>query len=452
MKHAPLHRYLTANRRLATPNANKSIATTATWILLALVSGSEAFAQVTSGQPSDGTPSSGGFFTLGAGSEPLVGFSRSVVKFEGLLARSDGETLSIELPDQRVIRFQLNEHTLFTPDGPPGRLSAFRITDVVSVEAAAESKGYFLARNVRFVRKPSAAEQAEVLQCPESSYRSENNVIDNAAVDPKQDSRKLNLMAKPAPLLETGEPKPTPGAVGDDLIPSIRRRVNEAFERLPTFRARQVTSMFHSTDKKVKWVPNGVIAAEVAYEGEQETYSEIQVDGKRPANAPLTGDSEYMRSFNNAWSTGDFETLAHCVFAGLEDSDFHKAATEHGDQGDLAVYEFAGGRASTCVAVRSQSQIAYPSYRGSFKVKPQTQEVVHVELEATDMPKAFPLDRAERSVDFGAVHIGPEQYLLPTTGYWFGCYRNSYNCFLNRVDFHDYRHFSSNSVIRFAGN
>lgn len=143
----------------------------------------------------------------------------------------------------------------------------------------------------------------------------------------------------------------------------------------------------------------------------------------------------------------------HKNWPGLQDSDFHKAGTEHSDKGDFAVHEFTGSRASTCVAVQSASQIAYPSYRGSAKVKPQTEEVMHVELEATEVPEGFPLDRAERSVDIGLVRIGTEQYLLPATGYWFGCYRNSYACFLNRVDFRDYRRFSSDSVVRFsAGN
>jgi hypothetical protein len=403
---------------------------TATWMFLAIVSGVEAFAQVISDHGSDEAPS-------------------GAVKFEGALARADGQTLSIELPDERVIRFQLNDQTRYMPDGPSGRLAAFRIADVVSVQAESSGNGLFVARSVRFVRKPSAAEQAEVLQSPEMYYRPDENAIEGAAVDPQGDNRRLSLVAKPEPILERAEDKAEPGAAGDDLLTSVRRRVNEAFERLPNFRARLVASMFHSTTKKVKWVPNGVIAAEVAYEG-KESYSEIQVDGKRPANAPATGDAEYMRSFNNAWSEGDFESIAHCVFAGLEDSDFHKAETEHGSDGDLVVYEFAGSRASTCVAVRSDSQIAYPSYRGSLKIKPQTAEVVHVELEATDMPKGFPLDRAERSVDFGLTQIGTEQYLMPTTGYWFGCYRNTYACFLNRVDFRNYRRFGSDSVVRFS--
>jgi hypothetical protein len=425
---------------------------TATWIFLAMVSGSEAFAQAVSNQSSDETPAAGAVFKVGPTSGQLSGSSpKGAEKFEGVLARSDGQTLSIELQDERVIRFQLNEHTRYAPDGPEGRLAAFRIADVVSVQAEADSKGYFVARSVRFVRKPSAAEQADVLQCPEMNYRVDDNVIEGATVDPRRDNRKLSLVAKPAPILESVEDKASPGAASDDLIPAIRRRVNEAFGRLLNFRAKEVTSMFHSTDKKVKWVPNGVIAAEVAYDGDHESYSEIQVDGKRPASAPTIANADYMRSFNNAWSTGDFESLAHCVFSGLEDSDFHKAETEHGSDGDLLVYEFAGGRASTCVAVLSQSQVAYPPYRGSFKVKPQTQEVMHVELEATEMPKGFPLDRAERSVDFGPVQIGTEQYLLPTTGYWFGCYRNSYSCFLNRVDFRNYRRFSSDSVVHFSG-
>jgi len=276
-----------------------SMTRTVTWIFLAMVSGLEARAQVVPSQSSDEAPA-GGFFTSGVASEQPSGSSKGAVKFEGLLARSDGVTLSVELADERVIRFQLNAGTRYMPDGPSGRLAAFRITDVVSVQAEADANGYLAARSVRFVRKPSASEQSEVLQCPEMHYRWEANVIEGATVAPEQDSRKLSLVAKPGPILESTEDKATAGAAGDDLIRAVRRRVNEAFGRLPNFRAKEITSMFHSTDKKAKWVPNGVIAAEVADEGGREAYSEIQVDGKRPANAPPIGDAEYMRSFNNA--------------------------------------------------------------------------------------------------------------------------------------------------------
>jgi hypothetical protein len=304
---------------------------TTTCIFFALVSGLEALAQVRSDQPLDQTRSSDGS-------------RRKLVSFEGLLARSDGDTLSIELADQRVMRFKVDTKTRYLPEDASGRLAAFRVTDVVEVKADMAEKGYSLARSVRFVRRPTADEETEILQSPEVNYRQEDSVLASAPLDPARDTRKLSLVAKPNPISRIAElPSPNSksaagaGAEGD-LIASIRLRVDEAFERLPNFRAKLVTSMFHSTTKQVKWVPNGVIAAEVAYEGGREQYSEIQVNGKRPSSAPITGDAEYMRSFNNAWSTGDFETISHCVFSGLDDPDFHKARIERDADGELAIY------------------------------------------------------------------------------------------------------------------
>ena len=433
-----------------------------TGVSLASFIAAGAFAQPTSDKSTEPIQPAGRLIITGTGSFGLPGTSsgsssHKMLRYEGLLARADGQTLSIELADQRVIRFRLDSKTRYLRAGAVEHLSGLRIADVVEIKAEEAERGYALARLVSFLRKPTADEEAEVLQSPEVNYRHEENVIESIDIDPARDTRRLSLVAKPEALRTASElDPPAPNSAGpsgseDNLIASIRARVNSAFESLPNFRAKLVTSMFHSSTKAVKWVPNGVIAAEVAYEGRDEEYSEIQVNGKRPPTAPTIADSEYMRSFNNAWSSGDFETISHCVFAGLQDSDFHKAGTERDAQDELAVYEFSGSRASTCVAVRSESQVAYPSYKGSLKVRTQTGDVVHVELEATNMPSGFPLDRAERSVDFGPVRVGTEQYLLPTTGYWFGCYRDSYNCFLNRMDFQNYRHFKSDSVVRFDG-
>jgi len=375
----------------------------------------------------------------------------------------------MELPDQRVLRFLLDDQTRYKPDGPAEKLTAFRVADVVAVDAEVDSKGFLLARAVRFVRKASPNEQAEILQSPEIMQRWRENVLSSNSLDPAGDDRKLSLVIKPnsitdraedsAPGLRRAEflqpgPKqaaeaPRAGAVEDDLISLVRRTVNAAFERLPNLRAKQVTSLFHSTSKPIKWIPDSVVAAEVAYEEERESYSDIHIDGKRPNGAPETGDSDYMRSLDKAWSTGDFETISHCVFSELEDSDFRKVRTEHRDDGDVITYEFTGQRSSGCVGLKFKSEVAYPAYKGLLKVRAQTREVLHVELQATEIPKAFPLDVAERSVDLGRVGIGDEQYRLPTTGYWFGCFRGSYSCFMNRMDFRDYRRFEADSNVRF---
>jgi hypothetical protein len=273
-----------------------------------------------------------------------------------------------------------------------------------------------------------------------------------------QDDRRLRLVAKPAAISDREErpvrsrrlPTEARRESGDDLIPSARGIVQSAFEGLPNFRAKQVTSMFHSASKPVKWIPDGVVAAEIGYEEQRESYSDIRKNGKRPANAPDTGDSGYMRSLDIAWSSGDFETISHCVFSELEDSDFHRSGMEHGEHGDAVLYDFSEHGSSVCIALKFKSQIAYPSYKGNLKVDAATHQVLHVELEATDIPAAFPLDRAERSLDLSTVRIGAAEYGLPATGYWFGCFRNSYSCFLNRMDFRDYRRFESESSVQFG--
>lgn len=376
--------------------------------------------------------------------------------FEGVLVRSDGQTLSIELRDTRIVRFRVNAATVYATDGGSSRLTDFRTADFVAVQAEPANRGYLLAVAVTYLRKASAEEEAEVLESPELNYRREESVILSVSIDPAQDTRRLSLVAKPDALASAAElttaPAPSVGS-GDALIASIRGKVENAFEHLPNFRANLITSMFHSNARHVTWVPTGVISAEIAYEGNNEQFSNVEVNGRRPPSAPDTADSEYMRSFNNAWSTGDFETIAHCVFDRLQDSDFHRVDVQRHVNEGVAVYEFAGSRASTCVAVRSESQVAYPSYKGSLKVSMKTGNVTHVELEATHIPSGFPLDRAERSVDFSEVGVGNQRFLLPTTGYWFGCYRNSYYCFMNRLDFRDYRHFESDTKVKFvAGN
>ncbi len=54
--------------------------------------------------------------TLASAAWPF-GPPQSIVKFQGLLARADGETLSMELPDRRIIRFLVDRQTSYLAEG-----------------------------------------------------------------------------------------------------------------------------------------------------------------------------------------------------------------------------------------------------------------------------------------------------------------------------------------------
>jgi len=85
-----------------------------------------------------------------------------------MLAHSDGETLSIELPDQRDVRFLLNDQTRYKPERGPDQLSEFYVTDVVRVDS-------------------------EVVM-----QRWRASVLRGQSVDVAQDDRRLSLVAAPA--------------------------------------------------------------------------------------------------------------------------------------------------------------------------------------------------------------------------------------------------------------
>ncbi len=368
-----------------------------------------------------------------------LGMPHSKLALEGWMVCSDGKSLSIELSDQRVIRFQLDSKTQYLPERGSPSLASFRMADFVRIEGRIDDKGLVTAQSVRFLRRPATAEQLEVSQSPEVMQAWRENVLAGRDLDEAADDRKLSLVSKPEPV----------GLGSQTLISRVRQSVEDQFENLPTLRAKQITSMFRSTSKPLKWVPDGVVTNEVAYEDEREAYSGLTVNGKQLPGTPETVNADFMRSMDKAWSTGDFKTISHCVFGELADADFTPAGTTQSNGETLAVFDFRGHRSSGCIGVNFRSEIAYPAFKGSLQVRPQTGELLHVELEATEIPAAFPLDRAERSVDFSVVRIGASNYLLPKTAYWFGCFRNTYSCFLNRVDFRDYRRFEVDSTVQF---
>src|ERR1700733_7479719 len=120
---------------------SKFVPRAATWGWLA-IAGVAAFAQGIL-RPATHAPASPGW---------PFGPPHSKVTLEGLLAHSDGTTLSMQLSDRRVIRYQLNPHTRYQAEGGSEDLSALQVSDLVSVESEVDSQGYLDARLVHFVR------------------------------------------------------------------------------------------------------------------------------------------------------------------------------------------------------------------------------------------------------------------------------------------------------------
>ncbi len=78
---------------------------------------------------------------------------------------------------------------------------------------------------------------------------------------------------------------------------------------------------------------------------------------------------------------------------------------------------------------------------------PKTARVLRIEMQARNLPRDFPMDTVESSVDYSYVMIGERSVLLPVHAESLGCERASGTCSHNLIDFRSYREFKSQIKI-----
>ena len=73
--------------------------------------------------------------------------------------------------------------------------------------------------------------------------------------------------------------------------------------------------------------------------------------------------------------------------------------------------------------------------------------VLRIEMQARSIPEEFPLNTVEWVVDYEFVRIGTQQFLLPVHAENLSCWRGSFTCARNTINFRNYRKFTSESQI-----
>jgi len=91
-----------------------------------------------------------------------------------------------------------------------------------------------------------------------------------------------------------------------------------------------------------------------------------------------------------------------------------------------------------------------PAYRGSVWIDKQTGDVLRIEMQAKEIPEAFPEISVETAVDYDSIRLGtPEQFLLPVHSEALSCWRGSNDCQRNVIEFRNYHKFTGESNIEF---
>lgn len=224
----------------------------------------------------------------------------------------------------------------------------------------------------------------------------------------------------------------------DDLLARAEVAAFEFNEKLPSFICDQFVSRYESKTLKPDWKLQDRVQLELAYTKGKEEYRNIRINGK-----PLKKGSPEE---SGSWSTGDFGTTLVSIFSSTRPEDFRLRGDSDAAGLKATVYDFSVPKE------RSQWTIRYgyavkPAHEGALWIDPDSARVLRIEMSSRRLPTNYDIDKVEMTVDYGWVDIAGTRYLLPVRSENLACFRGTFTCTRNEIEFKNYRKFQVESQV-----
>jgi hypothetical protein len=233
---------------------------------------------------------------------------------------------------------------------------------------------------------------------------------------------------------------PMPTHPDDAVIAKAREAAANFLESLPRFAVKQNTTRYVQEQARGQWQAQDVVTANLAFKDGSENYTDIKVNNKPSNKAETTG----------LHTTGEFGTIMNNLFDPDTGANFTKA-TQVQIRGHKAWrYAFSVIRTRSDFRVETPSQLFYTPYEGTVWIDADTFRLLRIEMQATELPKAFPFDTVEMNIDYDYIRLeGSAQFLLPTETEALNCIRGTPVCMKNTTSFRNYVKFDAKSDIIF---
>jgi predicted transcriptional regulator len=401
-------------------------------------------------------PGGGNSRGSGKNSDNRQSASQPSETYRGVVRKLDASSMDLEIEDTRFLIIDFSNANPKPPD--------LRVGDGLDVTATADKEGNFHATSVQFNRdiaqtindRDGIALQQEgrtgppptILVRPDSS--SANSADDSGPPvlkhgkpaarastaipddDPPNTPSRTNTAPEPA------RPAANPHLA---LIEKAREVASRFLQGLPNYVVQESATRYVSETRQPSWNVVDVVSAEVVFEENRESYRNLQINGKPSKKPPEE---------SGAWSTGEFGTILGNLFSPYTDADFKFAQDDTIIHRAASVFDFKVQRVRASWRIWTTGQYIMPSYRGSVWIDKQTGEVLRIEMQAKEIPEAFPEISVETAVDYDSIRLGtPEQFLLPVHSEALSCWRGSNDCQRNVIEFRNYHKFAGESNIEF---
>jgi hypothetical protein len=248
------------------------------------------------------------------------------------------------------------------------------------------------------------------------------------------------------PPTQTQAPSAPPLRIPEDAAISRARKATTQFvAALPSFQVRRVITRYGKQSylaRWPKWEAIDVVTSTLAYKNGGEAYSDIRV-----------GPNEFkqlLEEMEGLSSTGEFGQLLLGIFNPKSATRFGKPRRVELSGRECNRYPFFIRQEDSTWLISARSEQYFPAYAGALWIDRETSRVLRVEMQARELPRAFPLDSVEMTVDYGFVKLeAGDSFLLPTASEALSCQRRTNSCLKNATVFTDYVKFEAESKIIF---
>jgi len=225
------------------------------------------------------------------------------------------------------------------------------------------------------------------------------------------------------------------------LIEQAREAAANFLEGLPNYVCQEQTTRYVSQTRQPSWNVIDTVSAEVVYDDHQESYRNLQINGRPTKKSPED---------SGAWSTGEFGTILGNLFAPQSATEFKYVQEDTILHRAASVFDFKVQRVRSNWKIWVPGQYVVPTYKGSVWIDKQTGQALRIEMQAKEIPEAFPEVTVETAVDYDTISLGTaDKFLLPVHAEALSCWRNSNECQRNVIEFRNYHKFEGESIIKF---
>ena len=388
----------------------------------------------------------------------------------GMLLSISATDLVLDTGEDLPVHAQINSATKYLSTMGKVKASDFEPGDKVTVEATHGDGDHYVSATITLNKKGSAADKQNAKSklnppAPPIAAAPTPAAPTPTAISRSDDSgpptlRRNTPSVQPAPAQPVPTQRPSlsaedvdgvtrtpmapPPPTGDDPVIDQTREVAASFtQTLPNYIVKQFTTRYVSeaaTRGRTSWQPLDLVTSDLVYLDGKENYLNIMVNGRATKDA----------SQNGSWSEGEFASSLLALLS------FH-SATEFRNKRPVTIvnrqaykYDYTIDQPHSAWRIQTEGQTYQPGYDGSIWIDKETFRVLRIEMAARNMPRSFPIDTTESSLDYDFVLIGDQKYLLPVHSESLSCWRGTSQCSRNVIDFRNYKKYTADSSITFG--